>query len=789
MKIHLISDKVLSRFAAWACPAVAALALLSCTEMEKPLFPTKQDVPGTEGVAELGKVKVVVEAKGSATRTACDAAGKISWDEHDRLALLEVKNDTTLVQIVRTEARPEISGDGATARFTAFLSPVDGESFSYMAVFPDTNFIRPAKVDVGYFLLKIPPVQTPVKESFDPCADLMVSTLTEKRLRPEDEGTLPIEMKRPAAIARLALKGIPAGETFRDMSLAASGDPICGQFYYDLDYGMATPRAGAPKTLTLNLKRLDKSEAGQETGIYCVLLPQTLPAYTVTLHTDKAAYTMEGRDLSLEAGRLTELPWTVQESQRREVLTIRDLTERYLASGQESWTVPGSALTEGYLLRGKKGGFNKVVLTENSELPHSALLVERSGGLPSGYRVRIDLTGAKIDRTGGMPILHNVKNSVQQIMTPPVTFSPIKSTAEKLHGGDYMAQYVAIQATSGGRGWWDGTAAAFEDAAGTAFTVTAAFKTPYRPVSGTVSGIAGPDGQLYPLALSDVLDFEDVVFELGECRAISGRGSEDWVLSFTSFGMSDQDIHVASDQPWLVFTGVSDGGIHFTAAPNKDKQHSRTATVTITTPASPEPIQVLVTQEKASSGGIEVGTVLWSEDWSGLELIREEDNKPLSYYKEHGSGTGGLYKNDVRYSSADDKAVVKTWGSARAQKFAGGEPPELMVNAKTGTFLIEGIPVAGVKKLQLIYRTNRHEPDKNIYISVFAAFDAGGLTQLETSAPGPDLTEVGADGTAGREVTAFIAVPKGAKSLRIEYRAGDKPGRIDDLELKVAEVN
>lgn len=164
---------------------------------------------------------------------------------------------------------------------------------------------------------------------------------------------------------------------------------------------------------------------------------------------------------------------------------------------------------------------------------------------------------------------------------------------------------------------------------------------------------------------------------------------------------------------------------------------------------------------KSSGGGAEIGTVVFSEDFSSFDP-GDKMTGTLS------SGTGrSIYGSvSVTYSYHDGTdADTKIYDADNA----GGTSPELLVGKKSSTFTISGIPSAGAAKLQLSYKQNA----KSLTSEVSGTGYSGG-TQSST-----------------KQTTSTIITVGSASTFNLTFTgpSGSDNARLDDICITVEETS
>lgn len=323
----------------WAV-AVAAMAFTSCSKDE-----TFDVVPEPE------QVTINITAGGeedAETRTHLDGTAQIKWDATGEA--LQVLEQTTSLVDAQTEANPTISADGLTAKFSVKLPQTTATSFDYYAIYPAANFISNSNSAVNKFKMELPKDQTPVAESFDPKADLLVSKKVTLTTQPTN---LTFQFQRPITVVQLQLMGITAGEQITSVVFENTAAALAGRLYYDWSTNTVTEYGYQGQDSKMINMTCDRVATGTD-NVYFTSFPAELTDFTVTVSTDKATYTKtvtgiaQGK-LSFKAGHKANV--RVSGMTRKEV--IRD-TYTYLTDA--------SVLKEGYKVIIASDTFGSVML-------------------------------------------------------------------------------------------------------------------------------------------------------------------------------------------------------------------------------------------------------------------------------------------------------------------------------------------------------------------------------------------------------------------------------------------
>ena len=160
-----------------------------------------------------------------------------------------------------------------------------------------------------------------------------------------------------------------------------------------------------------------------------------------------------------------------------------------------------------------------------------------------------------------------------------------------------------------------------------------------------------------------------------------------------------------------------------------------------------------------------VGTVLWSENWTG-----ESNNA-----KPSGPTTGGGYAiaSGVEYDYTDGTGDNKATTKVATGTNAGGVSPELMVGYGTttaGAFTVTGLPKKGAKELTLIFKRNN---STTVALTPSVTGEGYSISKVSGSGAGTYVYTITCGAGSTFDLTFTGSTTK------------DKSVRIDDIVLKV----
>ena len=224
-----------------------------------------------------------------ASRTEFDEeTGQMNWSA-DGEALEVIQILDTINAHATTEA---YTIENRVAKFQVSFKALTGSEpydLTYSAIYPAVNYSGNTN-DYTKFRIKLPAEQTPTETGFDPNADLLLAKPETRTAQPAEGEELNFRFKRVAAIAKMTLKGIPAGEKLAKVELTAS-QPMAGYSRTNLKTGEIYD-IGYYKEETMTLTINDRETTGEDV-IWFTSLPCVFgegDSFTVKAYTDKATY-------------------------------------------------------------------------------------------------------------------------------------------------------------------------------------------------------------------------------------------------------------------------------------------------------------------------------------------------------------------------------------------------------------------------------------------------------------------------------------------------------------------
>lgn len=303
--------------------AAAAMALTSC------------DNEGlNEGIENNDTFTLAFTADAPQSRTSVAISGEkanFSWsvDENgaltDRVVFLQTQNANNNVNTKYSDKTESSIKDGVATFVTEFTAVEGATSFNYCAVYPAQNIS--SNVTLASVGVSLPATQTLTEDTYAPAADLMMSKVIEGVTAKDGHGGN-LEFTRLAAIGKMTLKDINAGETIQSVKLTFANHVLAGDVTLNFDEVTATYATEGSNSVEVKNGSLVAKEEGND--IFFTCFPGTYSgAYRVDVTTDVATYYKEGnltKDLVFSAGDVTGFSATVSNRQGSKIKTFTKVT-------------------------------------------------------------------------------------------------------------------------------------------------------------------------------------------------------------------------------------------------------------------------------------------------------------------------------------------------------------------------------------------------------------------------------------------------------------------------------
>ena len=278
--------------------AAAAMGFTACQE----------ELQG-EDYANEGTVVVSFVAGTPDTKTSVDTSDDetplFSWDESETFAVLEQQNSSTPTKAGSVEYEKVDGKAKITATFGAGSYVKGATMYQYVTIYPASGYVGAESLAAA--TLSLPAEQTMATGSYDPAADLMVSTIL-KTPEPPTEAQM-VSFTRMAAVVKMTLKNldIAEGDEVEQVIFTAEGKALAGTITADLANPNGFTAAEGVDNVTVNTT--------SSNDVYFTVLPAVLEAgdaYTVAVITNKKLYIKkgaipEGKTLDFKKGMVTRL--------------------------------------------------------------------------------------------------------------------------------------------------------------------------------------------------------------------------------------------------------------------------------------------------------------------------------------------------------------------------------------------------------------------------------------------------------------------------------------------------
>ncbi len=351
----------------YVLPLLAVLAGCKKVEQEIPVIPEPESEEATiVFVSERPQTE-------DPTRTHWDGT-TILWDQADFIRMgytVDGKWQNATGNASATDAKlygsqkTELTEDGAVASFTtniSFTGTTQGEHVFY-AVFPGGT-VESTMTAAPVTVVTLPATQTPLADSFDRLADLMLGhSIDEYTSRPETPVRLVWD--RVVAHGQITLKALPgavSGEKVTSITLTAQeGADLVGPQNMNIVTGeySATSNNEEPNKIVIKGDNLIVDANGNVT-FWMSILPVTITSLTIEVATNKATYirSIPSCERTFIANRRNILPINMSKASRTD---IQGPSYRLVTSNDDlgegnyliAYTVNG---TSAYVLSGKASG-------------------------------------------------------------------------------------------------------------------------------------------------------------------------------------------------------------------------------------------------------------------------------------------------------------------------------------------------------------------------------------------------------------------------------------------------
>lgn len=358
--------------------AAAAMALTSC------------DNEGmNEGIESNDTYTMTFTAGAPESRTSVVIEGdkaNFSWCEDDVVGFIQ---SAVEVEKVNKKNSESITLESGVATFTTNFDAVVGAStYNYGAFYPGNNW--KSNASFAEVKVELPAIQTLTDGSFDHEADLMMSE-TMWNVAEDGHGGL-LKFARLAAIGKMTLKGINAGETIESVKLTFADHVLAGDVTLNFDETTATYAIEGSNSVEVKNGSL---VAEAENEIFFTCFPgEYTGAYTIEVTTTESIYIKEGNlsgKLSFTAGDVTGFGATVAFVSSRTSKTFTKITATNLADYSGTYLLvyeEGNVAFDGSLATLDAPNNTQAVTIENDAITASVDIAFTIAKVEGGYSIQ-----------------------------------------------------------------------------------------------------------------------------------------------------------------------------------------------------------------------------------------------------------------------------------------------------------------------------------------------------------------------------------------------------------------
>ena len=358
--------------------AAAAMALTSC------------DNEGmNEGIESNDTYTMTFTAGAPESRTSVVIEGDkatFSWCDDDVVGF--VQSAVEVEKINKTNSN-SIALESGVATFTTNFDAVDGAStYNYGAFYPGNNW--KSNASFAEVKVELPAIQTLTDGSFDHEADLLMSEPIWGVANDGHGGLL--KFARLAAIGKMTLKGINAGETIESVKLTFADHVLAGDVTLNFDEVTATYATEGSNSVEVKNGSL---VAKAENEIFFTCFPgEYSGAYTIEVTTTESTYIKEGNlsgKLAFTAGDVTGFGATVEFVESRTSKTFTKVTKTNLADYSGTYLLVyegGNIALDGSLTTLDIAGNTKTVTIESNAITAPVNIAFTIAKVDGGYSIQ-----------------------------------------------------------------------------------------------------------------------------------------------------------------------------------------------------------------------------------------------------------------------------------------------------------------------------------------------------------------------------------------------------------------
>ncbi len=321
---------------------LAGLGVFALASCSKEILQT----PETPETPEVAKKEVTLTFTGkrpqlnTETRTEWDGT-TIVWSDKDAIRVGYTydgawmgQTDEGTAMFYASDAVEIDASDAAIGTFTVpgtFNSPGPGE-YAFYAYYPSSARAGSYNTapDAPVVSVVVPALQTPLADSFDKTADLMIGTSEPEELDDLPEDPIGINWKRVVAHGYFTLKGlqgIEEGEIVQKIVLTAQeGANLAGGFKVSTEDGSFVANTDVSNEITISGQNLAFVADGDASNLpfWISVMPTTLTSLKVEVLTSKAEYTREitGISKTLKGNARNVLAINMSSVEREEIEEI-----------------------------------------------------------------------------------------------------------------------------------------------------------------------------------------------------------------------------------------------------------------------------------------------------------------------------------------------------------------------------------------------------------------------------------------------------------------------------------
>ncbi len=321
---------------------LAGLGVFALASCSKEILQT----PETPETPEVAKKEVTLTFTGkrpqlnTETRTEWDGT-TIVWSDKDAIRVGYTydgawmgQTDEGTAMFYASDAVEIDASDAAIGTFTVpgtFTSPGPGE-YAFYAYYPSSARAGTYNTapDAPVVSVVVPALQTPLADSFDKTADLMIGTSEPEELDDLPEDPIGINWKRVVAHGYFTLKGlqgIEEGEIVQKIVLTAQeGANLAGGFKVSTEDGSFVANTDVSNEITISGQNLAFVADGDASNLpfWISVMPTTLTSLKVEVLTSKAEYTREitGISKTLKGNARNVLAINMSSVEREEIEEI-----------------------------------------------------------------------------------------------------------------------------------------------------------------------------------------------------------------------------------------------------------------------------------------------------------------------------------------------------------------------------------------------------------------------------------------------------------------------------------